>query len=44
MWGIMKNDTRSEKYVNYDKHYHRLWSLSYIGALIDRVVKDQSME
>lgn len=44
MWNIMKNDVRSERYVNTNKRYYSFWSSSYISALIDHIVADQKME
>jgi len=44
MWEIMKNDMRSERYVNRNKRYYSFWSSSYINKLIDHVVGDQHME
>ena len=44
MWEIMKNDIRSERYVNKRKRYHDYWNPSYINTLIDHVVQDQCME
>ena len=44
MWEIMKNDVRSERYINTNKRYYSFWSSSYINALIDHVVSDKNME
>jgi len=44
MWEIMKNDMRSERYVNRKHRYYSFWSSSYINRLIDHVVGDQDME
>jgi len=44
MWEIMKNDMRSERYVNRNKRYYSFWSSSFISRLIDHVVGDQRME
>ena len=44
MWNIMKNDIKSQRYVNTNKRYYTFWSSSYINALIDHIVKDQDMQ
>ncbi len=44
MWDIMKDDIRTERYVNTNKRYYSYWSSSYISALIDHVVQDQDMQ
>ena len=44
MRNIMKNDIRSQRYINTDKRYYTFWSSSYINALIDYIVKDQDMQ
>ena len=44
MWNIMKNDIRSERYINSKKRYYSFWSSSYISTLIDYVVKGQNMQ
>lgn len=44
MWDIMKDDIRSQRYVNRNGRYYEFWSMSYIGALIDDIVADQPMQ
>ena len=44
MWDIMKDDVRNERYVNTNKRYYKFWSSSYVSALIDHVVGNQSMQ
>ena len=44
VWRLMKNDTRSERYVNRGGRYYKFWSISYMCAMIDSVVGDQTME
>ena len=44
MWGIMKNNIRSERYVNRDGRYDDFWCMSYINKLIDHIVGDQDMQ
>ena len=53
MWNLMKDDVRSQRYVNTKTNpkdpdskprYYSYWSFSYICALIDHVVADQDME
>jgi len=44
MWEIMKNDMRSQRYVNSNRRYYSFWSSAYINKLIDHVVGDQHME
>ncbi|MDE0089812.1 MAG: hypothetical protein OXP12_00385 [Thaumarchaeota archaeon] len=44
MWDIMKDDIRSERYVNSDGRYSEFWNPSYVNALIDHVVGDQDMQ
>ena len=44
MWDMMKDDIRSERYVNRKRRYYDYRSVSYICALIDHVVADQDME
>ena len=44
MWNIMKDDIRSERYVNTGGRYHDFWNPSYVSPLIDAIVQDDNMQ
>ena len=44
MWDKMKDDIRSERYINKNGRYHDYLNSSYVSALIDSIVQNDNMQ